>query len=421
MSRELLKIFLLALLLRFVLAPLAHHSDVIDPLNWGKNLENFGFLGFYSRTIPDAGPPNYPPGFYYILAINQWIYRLVKNILWKINLGIPLFPSGFYLWFESDLGRIFFNKLPAIFADLGIGYLIYLFVSQIKNKKLGLISLSLFLFSPPIWFNSAVWGQTESLFAFPLLLSFYLLYRKRLELAVVFLILSFLVKPTVILVLPIFAYWWLKDGNRKRLFGGAVLAITLFYIVHLPFNLRDTSSFILNLYQYNIREILGYLVANAFNLWGLFFGFKPKVDSILLLGIPAYAWGISLYVTFSLCLLSKLQKNKDPKIYFLSAALLAFAGFLFLTRIHERYFYLTLLFLAPLTTVDKKLRNIFFLLSGVYFLNLYHFWWIPRIEILINFLSFGDHLIPRILSFVNFLIMIYLFRYFLRQFKPSKL
>jgi hypothetical protein len=406
MNKKLFKIFLLALLLRLVLAPLTKHSDVIDSLNWGKNLESFGFLEFYSRTIPDAGPQNYPPGFYYILTANQWVYRLVKNVLWKINLGIPLFPSGFYLWFESDLGRIFFNKLPAIFADLAIGFLIYRFVGFLKNKKTALFATALFLFSPPIWYISALWGQNESLFALPLLASFYAVYRKKIPLAAVLYTASFLIKPTVILVSPIFLLYWIKEKKFKDLLKGVLLTALFFYIVHLPFSSDNTLSWIYELYRCRVREILGYLVANAFNFWSFIFGFEPRSDRIPFLGLSAHIWGIGTYVVVMFYLLINLIKNKQIKRFLLAATIISFVGFFFLPRIHERYFYFVLIFLAPLVGMERKFRKIFFLTSTVFFLNLYHYWWVPRIDLVIKILS--TRTIEQGLTIINFMALIWL-------------
>lgn len=400
------KVLILAFLLRLIVAPLSYHADTIDSLNWGKNLETFGFLGFYERDTPDAGPPNYPPGFYYILAANQWGYRLVKNVLWKINLEVPFFPSGFYLWFESDLGRIFFNKLPAIFADLAIGFLIYKFIGFLKNKKMAISAAALFLFSPPIWYVSALWGQNESLFALPLLASFYAVYRKRIPLAAVLFTASFLIKPTMVLVSPIFLLYWVKEGKFKDLLRGTLLAALFFYMAHLLFSLENTFSWIFELYRYSVREISGYLVANAFNFWSLIFGFEPRADTTPFWGLPAYIWGIGVCGAAMWYLLTNLIRNRQIKRYLLAAVIISFVGFFFLPRIHERYFYFVLIFLAPLAGMERKFRKIFFLTSTVFFLNLYHHWWVPQIDLLIKLLS--TKMIEQGLAIINLMALIWL-------------
>lgn len=426
------QIIFCALLLRLLIAPLTYHGDVFDSLNWGKDLYQKGLVGFYFRDIPDAGPPNYPPGFYYLLLANQYLYQGVKNLLWKININFPPFPSNLFIYFESDKGRIFFNKLPAIFSDLGIGYLIYLFVSQLKDKKTGLVSASFFLFSPPNWYNSTVWGQTEPLFALPLLGSFYAIYRKRYILAPLCFTISFLIKPTCLLTLPIFFLWWIKETRKSDILKGVILSLVLFYLVHLPYKPTVTLSWILNLYRYGIREVLGYLVANAFNFWAFIFGFEPRLDNIEMLGISAYKWGLIIFGGFVIYFLYKLPRAKDPrysrslnkikrvkdaKIYLSAAALLTFSGFLFLTRIHERYFYLTLLTLAPLLGLDERIKKVFIILSGVHLVNLYHFWWIPRIDFLVKF--FSVRVVEQFLTLTNFSVFFYLVKLFKKNYAKT--
>ncbi|KKQ50941.1 MAG: hypothetical protein US72_C0026G0001, partial [Microgenomates group bacterium GW2011_GWC1_38_12] len=216
MSKRLKIIFIIAFVFRLVLAPLIQHPDVIDNLNWGRNLRVDGLRGFYQRDIPDAGPPNYPPLYYYINLTNQLFYENVKEVLWKINLNVPAFPSNLYLWFESKSGNIFFNKLPAIFADVGISFLIYRIVKEFKDQKRGEMSAALFLFLPPSWYLSAVWGQTDSLYIFFILASFLALVKKKwTELGILYL-LSFLIKPTAVIVLPLFIFIYFKNFSFRN-------------------------------------------------------------------------------------------------------------------------------------------------------------------------------------------------------------
>ena len=412
------KILIFSLVFRLILAPWAFHGDSYEFLNWGKSLQEFGTESFYLRDTPDASHPNYPPGFYLVLLANQNIYQVAKNLLWQLNVYVKIFPSNLFLWFESDYGRILFNKLPAIFADVGLGYLIYLFVSDIKNQKAGTLASSLFLLSPPIWYNSAVWGSTESIFSFPLVASFYAIYKKKLIIAAFLFAAAFLIKPTVLITLPIFAPLWFKSADLRLFIKTSLIAIPLFYLAHLPFNANLTPVWILNLYKNDVlREVLGYFVANAFNVWGLLFGFEPKPDSALLLGIQGRVWGYFIYASFAGYFLWKVRnKISQPNLFF-AMALLSFVGFLFLTRIHERYFYLTLLFLAPLAGFRRTIKNAFWLLSGIHLVNLYHYWWVPRIDFLVNFLSL--RIVEQGLILFNIGLFVWLFTLFRKEYAKT--
>jgi hypothetical protein len=75
-----------------------------------------------------------------------------------------------------------------------------------------------------------------------------------------------------------------------------------------------------------------------------------------------------------------------------------FSSFLFMTRMHERYLEYTLPFLLLISIKDKRMLYGFIFLSLFSFLNLYHNWWAPRINPLVNLLSSVD--------FVNLLTII---------------
>lgn len=412
-NKKLALFVFLGLLVRLLLAPLTYHGDSVDYLNWGKNLHEFGFRNFYFRDTPDAGSPNYPPAFYYLLAANQNLYELTKGSLWFLNTKIGLFPSNFYLWFESDQGNVYFNKLPAIFADLAVGYFIFLFVSDLKGKKAALKALVFYLFAPPVWYLSSLWGQTESLFALPLLASFYALHKEKYIFAPLLFTLSFLLKPIVVFVAPLFLFWWLARVRIKDLIQGTMLTIFIFYLIHIPFSPVATLQWIFDLYRHGIREVLGYLNANAFNLWSFFFGFKPVSDSRLILGIPGNLLGLFLYFGLVIYILFSLSKRAKTVSYLFAASLISFSGFLFLTRVHERYLFLALLFLAPLTFV-KKVGKLYWFLSATFMINLYHFWWFPRVPFLVNL--FSNPVIEKTIILINLVIFLSLIKIFQRSY-----
>ncbi|KKR10912.1 MAG: hypothetical protein UT40_C0043G0005 [Candidatus Woesebacteria bacterium GW2011_GWA1_39_21b] len=385
------------------------HPDVIDNLNWGRNLRVDGLRGFYQRDIPDAGPPNYPPLYYYINLTNQLFYENVKEVLWKINLNVPAFPSNLYLWFESKSGNIFFNKLPAIFADVGISFLIYRIVKEFKDQKRGEMSAALFLFLPPSWYLSAVWGQTDSLYIFFILASFLALVKKKwTELGILYL-LSFLIKPTAVIVLPLFIFIYFKNFSFRNFVYTSLLSLFLLTMLAIPFLDEVNIRNILDLYKNNIREVTGYLTANSFNLWSLVYGLSPISDSTKILGIPAFRLGEILYLILTSFVIFKV-KVKDHKSILYSFLILSLGAFLILTKMHERYYFLTFIFLALLSGVDKKLRKIYYLCSLLFFINLYHFWWMPKFAFLIDILS--QNLVEKLLAILNILLFFSLLKYY---------
>lgn len=408
------KILLGALLLRLVVALLGEHGDVINYYWWGRDLWDRGFLGFYEREIANAMRPTYPPVTSYLFFLSAGLHELIWKITWFINVNIPPFPSNFIFWLESPHGWYFVNKLPAIVADLGIVWLVFVFVKEIANKKAAFLSSLAFAFSPPFWYNSSLWGQTDSLYALPLLASFWALYKKRVFLAPALFGLSVLTKPTGLFIAPVFFFWWAKIGSLRAILTGVGIFLAEVFLLYLPFHPQNTISWVVNFYRQSLGGELSYMVANAFNFWALLFGFDNRPDAIPVFGVPAYILGYAIFAAIAGLIVYFLWKvEPNIRIYLLAAALSAFAAFLFLPRVHERYFYPALLFLAVLSGVNNKFWKTFWILSGIHLINLYHFWWVPRIDVLMQL--FSNKLVEKAIIALN----IGIFAWLLRNFIPK--
>ena len=167
----------------------------------------------------------------------------------------------------------------------------------------------------------------------------------------------------------------------------------------------------INFITHSLGGEINYLVANAFNIWALVFGFDNRPDTTPFLGIPIYVLGNLIFLMFILiCMVSIILKRTkiDFKNILLISAFSAFTAFMFLPRMHERYFYPTLLLLLPLTGSDKKIRYLTIILSIIHFLNLYHFFWVPHIDFLVSF--FSNQLVEKTLIFLNLACFFYLFK-----------
>jgi len=316
---------------------------------------------------------------------------------------------------ESDHGWYIFNKLPAIFADLGIAYLLFVFVRDLKNEKAGLLASSIFAFTPVFWYNSSLWGQTDSVFALPMLAAFYFLRKGRIKISIFMYGLAILTKPTVLFALPVFIFWLLKKSRFSDLFLGAAIFILLILALYLPFHPTNLVAWVIQFYQHSLGGELGYMVANAFNFWALIFGFDNRPDTSLFLGMPANLLGSIIYALFAVSsIILFWKRNLKTNSILLMAAILSFAAFMFLPRMHDRYFYPVLVMLIPVAAVDKKIRNIFWFASTIHLLNLYHFWWVPRIGILISILS--NNLFEKFVITVNIMVFVYLIYIFKKDY-----
>src|SRR3972149_8349390 len=396
------KLFLAALIFRLLLSFLTYHPDTLDFLGWSKDIEKNGLSGIYYRGVDDAGPANYPPLYYLYLNFNNRIYQSVKSVLWIVNDKAPLFPSNIFLYFESDRGRIWFNKLTPIIFDLASAYMLYLLIVELADKKKAKFAAGLYLFLPPSWYISSLWGQIDSMYITFLLISLFFFLKRRISLSILFFTVSLCLKPNAIYIFPLFILIILKQKYFKAAFLGA---LSSFFVVILPsayfvksFSVTANVEF----YVKYIREISGYISSNAFNIWGIFYGFAPKYDSLKLLGLSVYLWGFIIYLLFMFYVIYKIISKTYVERFIFILLLLCFASFLFLTRMHERYFYMTYVIFLVTSFIYPKIRKYFYITSVVFFLNLYHFWWYPYLDVSKYF--FSNRLVEVMFCLINLLV-----------------
>lgn len=421
-DNRLLKILLVAFIIRFTLAFWTWHPDVFNHMDWGLRFFDYGPKKFYTANVWSFTWPNQPPGTIYMFAAIRKLFELVFNFFWWINVNVPPFPSGIITYFEDHLYPAML-KLPAIIADLGIAYLMYRILKFKKLKKYALPAAVVFLVNPVVWYNSAVWGQSDSVINFFLLLSAYFLLKHRLSFAVVAFAASIYIKASLLIFLPLFLIFairqryplidWLKSIG---------IAILIFGILTYPFADKNVLVWLFALYKDKVFvNQLQVITANAFNLWAGLTGIHERPHSTLVGPFTYQTWGVLLFLTAYLPALYLVIKRQNFKTLIWSMAISSMSAFMLLTNMHERYLYPLFIPLTMLLAIDRKLVKQYTLISAISLLNLYNFWWVPRSEPLINLLSAYDRLLPRLLGFVNFgLFMFFYFRFF-RQNKISKL
>lgn len=403
-QNSLLLIFALALIFRLVLAPSVWHPDVTNHIDWGTRFYEYGANKFYApeSNVWSFTWPNQPPGTILIFAFVRKVYEFVFNILWQININIPVFPSKIIVFAEERLYQTLL-KLPAIIADLGIAYLIYKFCRKL-NKNAARFGALIFLFNPVIWYNSAVWGQTDAVINFFALLSFYLLTKRNIIVATLFLAMSLYIKISLIIFLPLFAiYVYKQKYSIKRLALAAILPVFGLLAITFLFSFpKEPVGWLIEVYKVNIlTNQLQVITANAFNIWAFLVGIKEMSHDLLLGPLAFKNWGYLLFLCSFLPLLYKLWKNTTEKTAIWVFALTAFSSWLFLTNMHERYLYPVYPYFAILVVLEQRLLPIYLGVSGINLINLYNLWWTPYVEVFKNILTGFNGVVARIFGLVN--------------------
>jgi len=407
---------------RLILAFGPHHPDLWNHMDWGERFFQYGALGFYNpdANVWDFTWPNQPILTIYLYAGIWQLYNFIFSIFWKINITIAIFPSIVITFFEQSLYKALL-KLPSILADFGIAYYIYHILGSGKSNKskhLGRAGALVFLLNPVVWYNSSVWGQTDSVINFLGLASFYYLNKRQHVKSMLFLTLSLLLKISLLIFVPIYILVLIKQkASYKKVIIGIMVSLIGSLILAIPFSeKRDPISFLYWLYSEKVLgQQLQVITANAFNLWAGITGINEQPHTLKFIVISYQYWGYILFGLFTIPIIYKLYKSKQDDYLYWILAITAFSSFMFLTNMHERYLYPLFPYLTLLAVKYKNLFLILIITSLINLINLYHLWWVPKIEIIIKLMSVDDKILPRILGIVLFGVYLWFYRYTFRQ------
>jgi dolichyl-phosphate-mannose-protein mannosyltransferase len=361
--------FAAALGVRLLIAPhVGYYADLKIFQHWAERLDDVGLRRFYGEDWAD-----YPPGYLYIL----WL-------LGKIS-GHP----GFVLL-----------KVPAILGDLALAWIAALFSARLAPASVKerwpvrpLVAAAV-LFNPAVLMVGVVWGQVDVVPAVFVLWGLLLLFTggpslRRELLGFLLYAIAFSMKPQAGLVFPVMAYALYQRHLHGRLrsawkSGSARIAAALgvflafLFASALPFGL--TPPELIRFYNHS-ASIYPFTSANAFNLWGIV-GFwrhdSPGHGSyVSVVGIPAVNVALAALAVGLVVILWRMHRRLErggdhARLLTAAAAATSLLAFAVLTRMHERYMFYALAFLAPLVFV-RPLRLAYAALSALYVLNL---WWV---------------------------------------------
>ena len=347
------------------------------------------------------------PGFAVDLGTFQfWSVQLAEHGPWNFYTPEP-FPDWapgylYVLWFIGGLDSVFhFSgdqfwyvlKTPSIAADLASAYLLYrILEGQKDGVRLG--AAALYLLHPVVLLVGPVWGQVDSMLAFFLLLTVYYLARERTLMAAVVFTVGFLVKPQAVAALPVFVFWGLRDEVRQvlptlpdaadglsraiafgrglaaRVWPVAVASLAAAFFIVLPF--FPSNPFGIFGQLKDATEVYPFNSFYAYNFWGLTDWLKP--DDLTFWGLAYRWWGIILFAAASVSIVWTFRDARGPGLLALATALSVLAFYLFMTRMHERYLFASLLLLltAAATLKSRPIWAVFGVLSLVQFFNVYY-------------------------------------------------
>lgn len=319
--------------------------DMAAFANWQESLRDWGYDVFtYNPSF------NYPSVFAAVLASINGLGDLLA----------PIFFDN-----HPNISRWSLLKLPSILADVGVGASLALFGRKWFGARVGLWAAAMYLFLPVSWYDSAIWGQVDSLAALPMLLAVFFAIDKKYEVSAIFLVVAVLIKPQgiliVLVVLPLLIGLLLRKEISLRRVGSIFLAgLFSFVLLASPWSLQRYAP-----ENFQSVPILGDLLgiagqaaysgalfpvatANAYNIWAL--AGTPSLaknietnrvywinDQYDLFGAPI--WIIGLFLFFAACAFVwiRVQRDASASTVLIGYSVLLMAFYVFPTRVHERY------------------------------------------------------------------------------------
>lgn len=343
-------VLLVATLVRLVLAPRGELLwDLETYVKWGNDLLK------HPGAVYALGQANYPPLTLYIFGGVIALYTFLAHLLHQpatLDVHIPLLSL--------------LAKLPALLADLGIVVLLWGLLRRRVGEGWALGAAAAYALSPAVLLDGVVWGQTDSIPVFFLLLCLLALFAGRYGWAGVWFALAVMVKPQPLVFGPVLlAYAYRSAGWRPTLAacgtaGATVLAIFAPFLVppHPQIavfyqNTLGTFSGIAPIASTNGWSPPGPTTWNAYNLWWLLG--PSRLDQAPLVGpLSAGTVGTLLFLGALGLAIAAIWREQTPRQLYAALSLIAVAFFALTTLQHERYLFPALALLLLATAHDRR-------------------------------------------------------------------
>jgi Gpi18-like mannosyltransferase len=237
-----------------------------------------------------------------------------------------------------------------------------------------------------------------------LFLGFLTLYKKRFIIAPILLSLSLSIKPTGILLVPLFVFYYLYSRPPFKAIVLSIFTSLIIYFATLSLFTNNNLIF----YSQKLAQILFFtkvpvLSASAYNLWFILGGFSKIPDTVTYFLVSAKTWGLLITVVLNLVAFN-LIRQKNIKAFLGALFIVSFGSWLFLTNMYERYLFNGILALLFLSIVEKKYLKYFLILSSISLLNMLQGPLAP--PQILSFLNFDNMIFAKLLAAINIIIFL---------------
>ncbi|HEX8729317.1 MAG TPA: glycosyltransferase 87 family protein, partial [Ktedonobacterales bacterium] len=297
----------------------------------------------------------YPPGTPYLFGGVVLLYNLILAPITHTPLTELVNQSG--------VGP-FFAKLVLLAADLATTVLLYHEARKRHSQRFAWLAAASFALSPAVLYDGAVWGQTDTLLMFPVLIAIFALLSKRYSLAGGGLAVAMLIKPQAAIFIPLVMLYLWRWARREDFIRFTAILAGILLLFLLPLMIPHFELFNM---VYNMRAVAQNdnfpITLDAFNFWWLT-GLHAHSMGSTLLGIRIGLVADALFVAVTLINGVLIWRHQEAAYLCFGLAMEAFGFFMFMGGQLERYLFPFIpLMLATLIASQRK--------SSLRLLNLY--------------------------------------------------
>lgn len=249
---------------------------------------------------------------------------------------------------NTPASRLIFEIWP-IAADFFVAWGIASIVAALGRRDYAKWAFLLILVLPPLWWDSAVWGQMDSLFLAAAVWMVRMLVAGQWGWAGLLLGLAAGLKPQTLLLLPIWAMATVLSRQYARAVGGLAIAAGTVTLASLPFLFHSGFAWFRASYAENVGAYASQTTLNAFNIWYVDVLLTGSDDAARRwLGLTRNTWGLALLAVALaagfLWFMCRWRGRARGLVLWSAFCLLACV--MLPTQVHERYLLLSLPFFA---------------------------------------------------------------------------
>ena len=355
-----------ALLLRLSFSVYAGNTyDMNINEGWMKSALELGIGHSFGEQVDGNMLPNHLPLEIFLYGLSGMTYQSLVSMD-----DFSIQPSF----------RIF-TKLPAILFDLVACIGLFFLVQKMKSTGAGLLAAVLYAIQPVVWYESAVWGQTDGIYSALFLLCITMLAYQKVGWASAFLALAILHKPQALVLIPLLLFFFPRSlkSALSLLVGGGLAALYVLF----PFYRAGTAFRAIDLWWEALFRATNFkLSRGAFTFWDAIIGnraFELSGSDMILWGITYRMVGTSLVLCAYLLVFYAMFRHRNKvlsiEVQCAACALISLAFFLFATGVHDRYLFPFVLFGLPLSFRDRRGFVLYMSIALLFFVNI--FWVLP--------------------------------------------